>query len=406
MTRNIASILLFLLPLLATVQRHWTSGIFILLTVTSVILLRREQLVALPTQEKLLYFFFVLFFSAFILSSFVAGWDQGATRLLEREARFLFLLPLAILMSSISNTKKFFTTGVVLSIFIACPIILYQSHILALGNDLGTYGPLFTGPVLVFFVAITYPLLSEIGINKRYETHLKIVIIFITITIAFYTSRSAILGILIFLLLFYGLKDPKKGLALVTATFGLLAITAFLNPESMQSQKLGLTFTETKDYLLHEIRDPNAVNPYGDGSIGKRLELLKGSLYIFIENPIFGVGGYNFQHHIGDYAERYNLHPSLAGSNHPHNFIAEVAVSKGLFGLVPLSICFFLMLRGGDNGLLNRDGKIAIIVLVVMMMTEAAIVTKANFISVFVFSIAFLISIAKRADYNGSFRWN
>jgi O-antigen ligase len=406
MMKNVALILIFLLPLLATVLRHWVSTIFILLSITSVILLRKEHLVGLPSQERLLYFLFTMFFAAFIASSIIAGWDQGSNRLLEREARFLFLLPLVVLMSSIPNIKRYFTIGAVLSVFIACPIVLYQSHVLDLGNDLGTYGPLFTGPVIVLFVAIAYPYMSEIGINRSFSTLVKVTVLFMTIIIAFYTSRSAILGFFIFLLLFYGLKDLRKGTALVILATVLIAIIVSMNPNSLQARKLELTLTETKNYLLHEVRRENEVNPYGDRSTGKRLELLKGSFYIFTDNPIWGIGGYNFQHQIGVYAERYNLHPSLANSNHPHNFIAEVAVSKGLFGLVPLTICFFLLLRSGNRGLLNRGGKIAIFVLIVMMMTEAAIITKSNFVSIFVFSMALLISIAKRTNYDGSVRQN
>jgi O-antigen ligase len=167
-----------------------------------------------------------------------------------------------------------------------------------------------------------------------------------------------------------------------------------------QVNNLSGGYSELSGYMDSLINRPDETNPYGEGSIGKRLEMLRASYYVFLDNPWFGVGGYNFQHRVGDYLAENNIHPSVAHSNHPHNVIAEVLVSKGMVGMLFFSMILYVLLAPTKyGGALSVEWRLVILTLLITMATESAIVLKNNFISTFIL-VAIIAMAASRGGRN------
>jgi O-antigen ligase len=73
----------------------------------------------------------------------------------------------------------------------------------------------------------------------------------------------------------------------------------------------------------------------GDEPIHSRIELLKISKLIFLDNPVFGIGFGGFK--------SYNELTEVL--KYPHNIFIEMAVEAGIIGLIILCAVFFLMFR-------------------------------------------------------------
>jgi len=76
-------------------------------------------------------------------------------------------------------------------------------------------------------------------------------------------------------------------------------------------------------------------------SVGARLEMWKSSLYIFKENPIFGVGEGNFKEKNVELIEKGLINTDIGRFNHPHSEFFTTLVEQGLIGLGILLFLFF-----------------------------------------------------------------
>ena len=82
------------------------------------------------------------------------------------------------------------------------------------------------------------------------------------------------------------------------------------------------------------------------GSTGTRVELWKGSLLVFKQHPLFGVGTGNYQSFIEDLVhEKKIMEPSVA--MHAHNIYFQALATRGIIGLV---------LTGGVFGRIDQMG--------------------------------------------------
>jgi O-antigen ligase len=82
------------------------------------------------------------------------------------------------------------------------------------------------------------------------------------------------------------------------------------------------------------------------GSTGTRLELWKGSLLIFKEHPLFGVGTGNYQSSIEDFVHRKRIKEPLVAM-HAHNIFFQALATRGIIGLVLTAGFFFALIKWG-----------------------------------------------------------
>ncbi|WP_231879281.1 O-antigen ligase family protein [Collimonas arenae] len=93
-----------------------------------------------------------------------------------------------------------------------------------------------------------------------------------------------------------------------------------------------------------------------DTSLGIRLQLWRGSLVLFKEHPVFGVGVENFPKALEELAERKIITPVSATFPHSHNEILFMMARLGTFGLFAIlalyfipAYYFFREIRDGDS---------------------------------------------------------
>ncbi len=82
-----------------------------------------------------------------------------------------------------------------------------------------------------------------------------------------------------------------------------------------------------------------------DPAVVGRLDELAAGIYMFLDNPVLGVGAGNYQTHFRRYTQRMNLTPRYEARK-SHSYYIELAAERGIVGLSAFAALMFLVLRG------------------------------------------------------------
>jgi O-antigen ligase len=387
-TDGLARLLLFLFPLFAVSLRHWASLIFLLLVVLGIFTLKTSLVrVNLRKLEIWLLALLALFFIAYLTSSVINGWDDRDARLLERELRFLLFIPVYLLIRRLPNALDSLGFGAVLAVFLTAFLAPIQVFYLGYGRDIGVYGPLFTGPITVLFF-ITGLAWLHLRAANQYRRLLIALLNVAVIVVAVLCSRSATLGAIFVILVYYVWVARNLRDLLVLGFFALVLVIGNETRAISPTASFGVALAEAKAYLDFQLKHSAEQNPYAESAVGVRLEMLRSVQYFVRDFPLWGVGGYGYQQAVSDYARQGLVSAATATHAHPHNVFAQVLVSKGMVGLAVfgaiLGVCGLLLKhkrRKSSDSTITTLGFIFLLVLIFMNLTESAMVLKGNYIA-------------------------
>jgi O-antigen ligase len=385
--------LLVLAPIGAAYIRHWVSGVFVLLTLLMLASWQHwwNRLREDPTTSRI-FALSIAFFLSYLLSSYLAGWDAGSTRMLERELRLLMLAPLVAFMAGIP-ARHYLGAGSLIAICVTSALVAHDYFYLHQGRELGIYGPLFTGPACVFFLigSLGY----TVNLESRPVRYLYLgASVLATAFVVSVTSRSAMLGFAVVMIGIMFMHSPHRRFLVAIGVGSLLAILGFqLLGAGTSGPSFEIGVREFRNYFQHELSGLEGHNPHGATSVGARLEMIKASFMIFSDAPIFGIGSRNFVPAVTELMKAGLINPNMP-NYHPHNMFMEALVSKGLIGL-----CLLLwILTACAKALLPRPsisrdlGLMLLAASITMMSTESALLIKNNFASLFILMIAVYLS--------------
>jgi len=120
-----------------------------------------------------------------------------------------------------------------------------------------------------------------------------------------------------------------KGFAVAGVALGALAVVVFLSPDTMLHKRITLADDELQQWRT-------GAPPDLRNSIGQRLEILRNTLEVIRDNPVFGVG-------TGGFGEAYAALANRTGdvpTKNPHNEFLMIIAQFGVAGLVVL-VCVF-----------------------------------------------------------------
>jgi O-antigen ligase len=387
----------FLFPVFLVSVRHWASAIFVLMCFIGVgkLFSNASKDNPLLKQERILLSLMILFFVAFLISSLVNGWDKGATRALNTELRFLLFVPLYLLFRRIPDLIKPFSLGCIVGIVLNLFLVIYEIHYLGLPRSNGVYGPLFVGPATILIATI-----SMFTFKLESESRNRILLAFIIIAtsvIAAYSSRSALLGMMVLVLLAILIYAKRFRWVYVLLLFSVSASAIYLHDSTRE--RLAIAYNEFSGYVDYELSNPNGqINPYGQGSIGTRLEMYKAASFVLKDSPLFGIGRYHYQDYVKQISDAGLLNSSISEHGHPHNMFLAALFFKGLFGLVIALAIFgyclwFFWHKRGDHPDSSYAGMAFLLILMTVGFTESAVFIKGNFIAIFLIGLGVLFAM-------------
>lgn len=318
--------LVFLFPIAGVSVRSWFSGIFTLLVLIALWELARGRWrVSLHRDEKIWLWLCAGFFLSFVVSSLINGWGDNQTRHLEVDIRYLFVVPLYLMLRRYPQAWRCLLAGVL----VAAPVLgaqaLYDVHIAGLDRAQGPYSPNLLGPVAAL-VAVW--ILASWHLWDRVRWLLPLLVLSAVTAVAMSGSRGAYLGLVVMVMVWALLYLRSKWRYAALAVIVLVPLLGYLTIPAVE-QRVDHAVNEISVYL--EQRDEMGDQPIGTAV---RFEMWHAGWLVFREKPLFGAGRGNYEEAVRPYIEAGLLHPDVGDHAHAHNIYVDVLMSRGSIGLV------------------------------------------------------------------------
>lgn len=399
---SILRLLVLLFPIGIIYVRHWGSTIFGLLILTALILwpYKKQLAPALHREEKIFIGILLGYFLVALASITANGWDEAGQYAIGTELRFLLIIPFYLVIRRIPELWRYLWIGCLLGIILTSVLAL-QGYLVVQGRPFGIYGPLFLGPVLLLMIALQLPW-HRANAKYHWGNLISLLIALAGLYVVILSgARSAYItltiGILVAFIYYF---RARNSVISVTAAV-LLLIVAYQNVNVAQN-RVDDAVTDTRNYISYLLEHPNEPNKYGDSSAGQRLEMWRAAVMAAGESPVFGIGRYNFNKKLRQYAEEGRINPISGHHGHPHNVFFEALADKGILGLIAVlmlylyPLVFFIRTRKR-----SPESAFAGILLMLLIgsfsMTAVAPVYFGNFVSVFLVFLTVIFAWHSRA---------
>lgn len=399
MMERLVYLLVFLFPVAGMSVRHWISNIFNALVLLGLLSLRKQR-EPLLKQEKVFLWVCVAYFAMFIVAAVGNGWGELQTHALGTETRFLFVIPLYLLLRRYPDCTQWLLRGCVLGGFFLFAQAYIDVFIHGRPTAWGAYSKNIIGP---FAVLIAYWGMYSLWQNKsRYPWTTSILIlasvVAALITVGLSGSRGAYVGFIVTgLLSIMFFSRPRWMFASLLA----VGLTGYLFYQEMDIVKHGVdvAITETQQYMQAE---DHAKDRSSTTSTGVRLEMIRTGVLLLRDNPVFGIGPDNYKKNIEEYIKRGVASPSIGEHGYPHNAFLEVATSKGLLGLATLLLLFYYPVYVFIKGYKVCKptaviGLIHIVAISAFSLTDHSVVVMNNYTAILLLGLAIFFSAHIRA---------
>ena len=394
---SLAYLFIFLFPIAGNSVSHWTSALFVLIALYSLIL-RPWRSVELEKNEKLLLYVFLGIFLAYIASGLANDWTKYQTRGLSVYARWLLAIPVYLILRAYPRS----IVALIMGAFSGLIVLLWQVYIEGGFNKSSQVYGIYNSPGSIGFYALVFSSLAAFYLyhSKRLWGYISAIVSLVLGFIVIFESgsRSTYVAVLLssFLLLGYLLIWEKR-IKLFSFAFAFIAALSVLGYSYSPTvkQRTDLAVSEITKYIQDD--SPVASN---HASVGTRFELWRMAVRLFEENPFFGVGWRAY----GEASSRL-VHEGVLNKNavhhpHPHNAYLDILAGVGLLGV---TFFFLLFILGIARALKNKDKLFGIFLLLFMvnMINEGGSFIYNNALSFFlIFYSALYTSSPLRAQHS------
>ena len=384
-------LLILLFPIAGMSVRHWISYIFFIISLLALrcVFEKRHDLYK---EEKILLTFFLIFPLTDVLSSLINGWGYEQVKALGLDIRYLLFIPLYLFFRRLSGAGKMLLYGFLVGSFVLLIQAGYELFVLDKRAVDGIYSSIIFGP---YAVLTGFFLISGASIFRTKEKLyiVPLAVAFALIALIFSANRGGYLAfiILTFVLVVMRLRGYKLASALLIAL--VVPLVAYKTFEIVE-HRVDTAIHEVKMYMGYE---NTALVESGLGSGGQRLEMWKTSLLIIRDNPLFGVGRWNYDDKATIYIEEGLVNEQADNHDQPHNIYLEMLVSNGIVGFIMfLGVLFYsfaLFVRNYKYDKLAAPvGIILTIGYASFGLTEAAPFVRSNFLSIYLVCLSVIFS--------------
>ncbi|MBN4080617.1 O-antigen ligase family protein [Beggiatoa alba] len=387
-------LLIFLFPIAGMSVRHWISNIFNLLVLIGLFALRKER-EPLLKQERFFLWVCAAYFASFILSSLVNGWGVNQTYYLGTELRFLFVIPLYLLVRRYSDCSLWLLRGAVVGGFFLFAQAYYDVYVMGSAQALGVYSKNLIGTLAV---VVGFWGLYHLLINIKSHKWPYILFGLLSVMGAFFTaslsgSRGAYVGFVVTGLLCVVFFSRPRWMLAILLIVSLSAILFYQN-SSIVKRGVDVAVNETQQYFRAEdhVKDVSS-----NTSTGIRLEMLRTGLLFIEDNPFTGIGGGNYADKMQGKIKAGLASPAIGRFDYPHNAFMEVATAKGILGLITVLLIFYypayLYIKGykacKPTAVL---GLIHIVAISAFSLTDHSVIVKNNYTSILLLGIVIFLA--------------
>lgn len=386
-------VLIFMFPLCGNLIKSWYSTLFLLVAITSLFYIKKGWSL-LDKYQKSMAYALLLYFSVFLLNATLLGWQSAEIKALGVEVRLIFILPLLCMATVIPATRTALYLGLIGSLLIFLGQLFYELLMMQQWRVNGTYNPLRISAMALIAMSLLTPWFYY---KQRYVAAILIALCCVFIIVGA-QGRMAMIAALIISALFCLLvieKIRNKVIALVGVTFivGVAVSSPQVHQRFKEVETLSHYVMKEKQYAADEI----------PGSWVQHYMMLEASWLLLKDNPVLGVGSRHYPEHMRTYIEAQLVHP-IVGLDElatPHTLLAEIAVSKGIIGLLTFALFIIFVLKlayhRGQQGI-----ALGLFIMCVLLtgISEAWWVRTGSFVAILVLFIAVLSTSEKAKPTN------
>jgi O-antigen ligase len=305
--------------------------------------------------------------------------------------------------------EKYLWIGLILGAVIAAYIAVFQ----VFGIDYCSIMPVrATGavhPIIFGDLALLMGVMSFAGVGwiRKYQKWMMIVIILSLIAGILASALSLtrgswlILPFLFVLLVWYSSKRLTLKSKFLLFTLVTLIISSFyLFPQTGVQQRVDKTLNNFSRYLNNQYTHEWERHT----SIGNRFEMWKAALYIFKDNPLFGVGWGEYAKSAQVLVERGVVNKGAAKYYHPHNQFISALAKGGVLGFSAIIILLFfpaiMFYKRVKNNTDSSISRIALVGLILVLgfisfgLTES-VFERSRFISFYSFYLSLIMALTQ-----------
>lgn len=198
--------------------------------------------------------------------------------------------------------------------------------------------PIITFAQLVLLMSVFSVL--TIGWNtprRKWLSALKIVLVGVGVYVAYLSQSRGVWATIPVFAIIIGmvLRNIPSAYKLAIAALFALCIGGAFHYGSILKERVAVAETDIRQYTS---------GAEVDTSLGIRFQLWRGSLILFKEHPLFGVGIENYPKALKELSERKIISPFSATLPHSHNEILFMMARLGIFGLLSILAIYFVPL--------------------------------------------------------------
>ena len=334
---KLALMLIVMFPLSGNLIKSWYSTFFLLIAITSLFYLKQGWPL-LDKYQKSVAYALLLYFAVFLLNATLLGWQSAEIKALGIEIRLVFIIPLLCMVTVIPAMRTALYLGLIGSLLIFLGQIFYEVWMMQAWRVNGTYNPLRISAMALVAMSLLIPWLY---FKQRYiiATLIFLLCAFIIVSAQ---GRMAMIAALIISVLFCIIvinKTRNKVIALV----GIVIVITSVASSPLIQQRFAEIET-LKQYVMKEkLYKADETTP----SWVTHYMMLEASWLVLKEHPLLGVGSRHYPDKMRIYLEAQQIHPIVGQADlaTPHTLPAEIAVSKGILGLLTFSLFIIMVIR-------------------------------------------------------------
>ncbi|MFT5658332.1 MAG: O-antigen ligase [Gammaproteobacteria bacterium] len=375
--------LVFLFPLCGNLIKSWYSTLFFFIAITSLFYIRQGWPLLDKFQKSMAYAL-LLYFAIFLLQATLLGWHADELKALGVEIRLVFIIPLLCMASTLHSTRTALFLGLIGSLVILLGQTFYELLIMQQWRVTGTYNPLRVSAMALVSMALLVPWLYF----KKWHASAVLVALCCALIIVGSQGRMAMIAALAIALLFCLTLIKRVRNIIIALTGVLVVVIALVLTPTIQQR-----FSEVDSLMQYIAKEKQYAANEVPGSWVTHYMMLEASWLLLKEHPMLGVGTRHYPEHIQTHIEAERVHPIVGhdGLVTPHTLIAEIAVSKGLLGVLAFLLFIIMVFRLAFHR--GREGIALGMFMVCILLTgisEAWWVRTGSFVAIMTVLIAIL----------------
>ncbi|MBI3187626.1 MAG: O-antigen ligase family protein [Gammaproteobacteria bacterium] len=298
---HIPVLLVFLFPLFTNTIRHWVSSLYVLIALSSLVVLVsfKKYTHDLKKEEIIFLMILILHVLSTAISNTLSDWTYASkTWFFSGDVRFIFAIPIYLLLRRITEIWKYFLLAIPVSAIIIgiTGIVDFMSRYISDdGRELlaeGVYGHIFQGNIAVMWSIFSYAAFDYFKNNQLMRSLCIAGAVLAAAGALVSITRNAWLSLILLYVLYFAIHGGvsrtykslgAKGTAAIVVI--MIGIVYFMSGIEYVRDRFVQVYEEPLIYITAD-----RSKPIEFGSLTFRLEQWRGAIYAFYEKPVFGHG--------------------------------------------------------------------------------------------------------------------